>query len=101
MSLQTKTMADVSVIIPAYRAFETIERALDSIAGQTLLPREIIVVDDGSDDGTFDVAASYRHKLEGVELRLFQQSNRGAGKARDKAFKESRCKYLAFLDADE
>ena len=47
------------------------------------------------------MAASYRHKLEGVELRLFQQSNRGAGKARNKAIEESRCKYLAFLDADD
>ena len=73
MNLQTKTVAEVSVIIPAFCDSETIERALDRIAGQTLLPREIMVVDDGFDDGTYDVAASYQHKLEGVKLRLFQE----------------------------
>ena len=44
--------ADVTVIMPAYRAAGTIARALNSIAQQTVKPRAVVVVDDGSDDGT-------------------------------------------------
>ena len=66
---------DVSVIIPAYRAAGTIGRALASIAAQSVRPLEVIVIDDGSDDGTFEVAGSMAGDLEGIELKTFVQEN--------------------------
>jgi glycosyltransferase involved in cell wall biosynthesis len=93
--------ADVSVIIPAYRAAATIRRALASVAGQTLKPVEAIVVDDGSDDATGETAKACAHLMEGVALKVFRQPNRGAGAARNRALAEARARYVAFLDADD
>ena len=93
--------ADVSVIIPAYRAAATIRRALASVAGQTVKPREAIVVDDGSDDATVDAAKACAGLMEGIALKVFSQPNRGAGAARNRALGEARATYVAFLDADD
>jgi len=93
--------ADISVIIPAFHAEATIRRALESVAAQTLKPSEIIVVDDGSEDGTFEAAEACRAKMQGIEFKLFRQTNRGAGAARNKALTEARCAIVAFLDADD
>ena len=80
-----RKFADVSVIMPAYQAAATIHRALRSIALQTLKPREVIVVDDGSDDDTRKLANNYISQMNGIKLRVFQQKNLGAGAARNKA----------------
>ena len=94
--------ADVSVIVAAYQAAGTIGRALRSIAGQTLKPREVVVVDDGSSDGTFEAAESEAPNMNGIELRVFKTwENHGAGAARNRAIAESREPTLAFLDADD
>ena len=93
--------SDVSVIIPAYRARETIGRALASVASQTRKPREVIVVDDGSDDGTFEAAEAMAAKMNGVTLRVYSQDNRGAGSARNRALDKATSTYVAFLDADD
>jgi len=94
--------ADVSVIVAAYRAEGTIGRTLRSIAAQTVKPREVVVVDDGSDDGTSEAARAYAADMNGIELRVFRtEKNRGAGAARNRAVAESRHPILAFLDADD
>ena len=93
--------ADVSVIMPAYRAAATIRRALASVAGQTLKPLEAIVVDDGSDDATEEAAKACAGLMEGVALKVLGQPNRGAGAARNRALGEARARYVAFLDADD
>ena len=92
---------DVSVIVPAYMAETFIARALNSIAGQTAAPREVIVVDDGSMDGTAAAAEACRDVLGAVNLKIFCQDNLGAGAARNRAVREASCTYLAFLDADD
>ena len=94
-------MADVSVIIPAYRAAGTIERALEGVVGQTVPPKEVVIVDDGSDDGTLAVAEAFAPRMGEIELKLFRQENAGAGEARNRAILESAGRYLAFLDADD
>jgi teichuronic acid biosynthesis glycosyltransferase TuaG len=96
-----RLVADISVIIPAYQAQATIERALISIAKQTTKPAEIIVVDDGSNDNTSKIVETFSDKLSCTDLRIFQQSNKGAGAARNKALSEARCEFIAFLDADD
>jgi glycosyltransferase involved in cell wall biosynthesis len=79
----------------------TIERALASVAAQTLKPEKVIVVDDGSDDGTFEIADAFKDQFHGIELRVFSQKNLGAGAARNRAIDEATGDWLAFLDADD
>lgn len=94
-------LADVSVIIPAWRAADTIGRALSSIRGQTVLPRQVVVVDDGSDDGTFEAAEAWRDRMVPVELTVLRQPNSGAGAARNRALQAAEGTYVACLDADD
>ncbi len=93
--------ADVSVIIPAYRAAGTIARALGSVARQALKPREVIVVDDGSDDGTRLAAEACRGLLGNIRLSVLSQENAGAGAARNRGIHAATSEYVAFLDADD
>ena len=94
--------ADVSVIVAAYQAAGTVARTLQSIAAQTLKPREAVVVDDGSTDGTAKAAEAEAPRMNGIRLRVFRtDDNRGAGAARNRAIAESTEPWLAFLDADD
>lgn len=90
----------VSVILPAYRAADTITRALTGVGAQTVLPGEIVVVDDGSDDDTVAVVRS-APLPNGVSLKLIEQANAGAGAARNRALAEASGDWVAFLDADD
>lgn len=91
----------VSVIVPAYNAKSTIARALESVARQTIKSLEVIVVDDGSTDGTAMEARACANLMDGVSLVVMEQSNLGAGAARNRAIGMARGTYLAFLDADD
>ncbi len=94
-------LSSISVVIPAYRSAATITRAIASAAKQTLPPSQIIVVDDGSDDGTFETAEACRALCGSIDFRISQQENLGAGAARNKALKFAESEYVAFLDADD
>ena len=94
-------IAPVSVIIPAYNAAKSIERALKSVAEQTLPPAEIIVVDDGSNDDTVAVATAMQSLFLVCQLIVISQKNKGAGAARNCAIKAATEPYVAFLDADD
>ena len=96
-----KIFTSVSVIIPAYNAAVTIGRALQSVAQQNLLPVEVIVVDDGSTDGTIETTKKYAEELSPCRLTVISQPNRGAGAARNLAISKATEDYLAFLDADD
>ena len=103
MELEIKSgFADVSVIVAAYEANDTIIRALASIASQTLKPFEVVVVDDGSTDSTFEVTKAYEPNMNGIKLLVVQsKTNKGAGSARNLAINLSSGTTLAFLDADD
>jgi glycosyltransferase involved in cell wall biosynthesis len=92
---------DVSVVIPTYNSSGTLKRALDSVYGQSLLPREIILVDDGSDDAELSgrIAASYPDRISIRFIPLAR--NQGVSAARNAGISAARCRYLAFLDADD
>jgi len=92
----TPSPSAVSVIIPVRNCAETISRSLESVLEQDFTDYEIIVVDDGSTDGTREVVEKF-----GERIRLFRQEGRGAAAARNRAIGESRGRYLAFLDADD
>ena len=94
-------IADVSAIVPAWRAETTIGRALASIAAQTVPLREVIVVDDGSDDGTVAAAEAAGRALSRSRFMLLRVPHGGAGAARNAALKAARGTLVAFLDADD
>lgn len=89
-------MALFSVIIPTYNRRALLEEALGSVWAQTFFDYEVIVVDDGSDDGTWEYLESL-----GARVRIERQKNGGPGAARNLAARISRGKYLAFLDSDD
>lgn len=93
--------ADISVIIPAYKAADTIRRALDSIVIQSIAPGEVIVIDDGSPDQTALVAEIAGTNLHGIAFTVLRQKNGGAGAARNRGIKAAKGSLLAFLDADD
>ncbi len=86
----------VSVIIPAYNSGAYIERALESVLGQSRGGDEVIVVDDGSDDNTFEVVGKYAGRV-----RCIRQENAGASAARNTGVRAASSEWIAFLDADD
>jgi glycosyltransferase involved in cell wall biosynthesis len=90
-------MPKVSVIIPTYNRLPMLKEAVDSVLSQDFEDFELIVVDDGSNDGTGEEIKKYRERV-----RLFQSSeNRGVSAARNKGILHARGKYVAFLDSDD
>jgi glycosyltransferase involved in cell wall biosynthesis len=87
----------VSILIPAFNAQEWITDTLRSAVAQTWERKEIIVVDDGSSDGTMAIA----QRFESDCVRVVTQKNQGAAAARNKAFSLSRGDYIQWLDADD
>src|SRR5438874_2268449 len=85
-----------SVIIPAYNRATLIGQTLDSVFAQNRNDMEVIVVDDGSTDGTLDIVARY-----GDRVRILQQSNKGPGAARNAGLRAATGDYVAFLDSDD
>jgi len=84
------------VVIPAYNAERWIGETLVSVLTQTLPPMEIIVVDDGSTDGTSSLVQRY-----GSQVRYLYQENQGAGAARNAGMRAASGQYIAFVDADD
>ncbi len=85
----------VSVIVPVYNGEHYLTDALGSIFQQGYAPLQIIVVDDGSVDGTADIAKSYQ------EVQYIYQTNQGHGAAKNAGIKAAQGEFLAFLDVDD
>ncbi|MCU0921110.1 MAG: glycosyltransferase family 2 protein [Burkholderiaceae bacterium] len=86
----------VTVVVPAYNAAAFVRRAVDSVLSQTWADRELLVVDDGSTDGTLGVLAGY-----GERVRVLTQANAGPAAARNHGLRAARGRYVAYLDADD
>lgn len=101
--ISMKDRAPVSVIIPCYNCADTIERAIKSVASQTLLPAEVWIIDDGSDEKTKKAIESVKEEYE--ELLpinvITLSSNRGPSAARNSGWDAATQPYIAFLDADD
>ncbi|MGB5082945.1 MAG: glycosyltransferase family 2 protein, partial [Burkholderiales bacterium] len=92
----------VSVVIPCYRCKGTLRRAIASVAGQSARPVEVVLVDDGSDDGSLGLLRDIQHELGGDWVKVIALGqNRGAGPARNAGWNVATGRYLAFLDADD
>lgn len=86
----------ISVIIPVFNGEKYLGEAVDSVLSQTHAPLEVIVIDDGSTDGTSQVAKAF-----GPAIRYLYQENAGTGAARNKGVEVACGNYFAFLDADD
>lgn len=89
----------VSVIVPAYNSERYLEAALRSVCAQTFQDFEIIVVDDGSTDGTAGLAEGFRQHDE--RIRVIHQRNRGISAARNAGTAASYGRVVALLDSDD
>ena len=90
-------MALVTVVMAAYNAAEHIVEAIDSVLNQSFRDFELLVVDDGSTDGTPDILRSY-----GDRIRVHTQLNSGSpAAARNSGIRHANSKYVAFFDADD
>jgi len=87
----------VSVIIPNYNSFEFIKETLDSVFNQTYKNIELIIVDDGSSDGSFE----YIESLDTSYLQLIRNESKGACAARNFGLSLAKGDYIQFLDADD
>ena len=89
----------VSVITPARNAAATLPATLASVAAQTLPDWEMLVADDGSTDGTAEIAAAAAAR--DPRVRPLPGPHQGAAAARNRAIRAARGRYIAFLDADD
>jgi glycosyltransferase involved in cell wall biosynthesis len=87
----------ISTIIPTYNRRKQVFRAIQSVLAQTVPVDEIIVVDDGSTDGTSE---SVRSRF-GSSVKIFTQKNGGVSAARNLGIREARGEWIAFLDSDD
>ena len=88
--------ASVSVVVPVHNGEQYLAEALDSIASQTRQVTEVIVVDDGSEDRSAEIAASF-----GSLVRVVRQTNQGTGASRNHGVHLARGSLIAFLDQDD
>jgi glycosyltransferase involved in cell wall biosynthesis len=88
--------SNISVIVPCFNAEKYLRSTLESILGQTVLPRRIIVIDDGSEDASKEIA-----KTISPEIDVYSQTNQGCAAARNAGAELADTDWLTFLDADD
>lgn len=96
---QTAPHPTLSVIIPIYNVELYLDECLHSVAEQSLTDLEVIMVDDGSEDSSADIAAEWERK--DPRFRLHRQENRGPGHARNQGIDRARGTFLTFMDSDD
>ena len=96
MNSQTKLL---SVIIPVYNVREYLKKCLDSVINQTYTNLEIILIDDGSNDGSGDLCDAFLQKDD--RIRVVHQSNQGLAVARNVGLDMANGEWIAFVDSDD
>lgn len=89
----------ISVIVPVYNAMDCLERCVESLCQQTYPRVEILLVDDGSTDGTDKLCDSLAERDE--RIRVLHKANGGTSTARNMGIEEARGEYLGFVDSDD
>lgn len=91
----------ISVIIPMFNAEKTIIKTLESVFFQTYLPSEIIVINDGSSDGSKLLVEEFISTNTKIKIKLVNKPNGGVSSARNEGIKNSSCEWIALLDSDD
>lgn len=94
-----KNNVKVSVIMPIYNGAKYLSQAIESILHQTLREIELILVDDGSQDDSLQIALSYSRKYPNI--LVIPQENKGVSAARNRGIERARGKYIGFVDSDD
>jgi len=87
---------NISVIIPAFNRANFLKKAIESVLSQTYQGFELIVVDDGSTDNTYEIVSEFKNNIVYIN-----QKNRGVAAARNTGIRRAKNKFLAFLDSDD
>lgn len=95
-----KMSNDFSVVIPNYNNETFLTQCVESIYNQTLIPKEIIIIDDCSTDNSKEVILSLSHRFENLRYYFFEK-NFGVSCARNKGIELCTTKYITFLDSDD
>ena len=90
----------LTIIVPAYNVERYISDCLDSLVNQTMLNHKVIIVNDGSTDGTDRICVDYAEKFPDI-ITYISQENRGLGAARNRAMPDVETAYTMFLDSDD
>lgn len=91
----------ISVVIPLYNKALSITRCLNSVKNQTVLPDELIIINDGSQDNSLEIVKNWVAKNTKIECQIIDQLNQGVSFTRNKGVELSRNNFVAFLDADD
>lgn len=92
----------VSVVVPVYNAVDTLHRAIYSVFKQTVIPAELIMVDDGSVDGSWELMQEIRTSRADIDIECFRlPHNLGVSMARNTGWNKARHDFIAFLDSDD
>lgn len=86
-----------SVVIPLYNKQNCVKKTIETVLNQTFQNFEIVIINDGSKDESVNVIKS----IKDMRIKLLEQENSGVSIARNRGIKESKAKYIAFLDADD
>lgn len=89
----------VSIVIPCYNVDKYIEECLNSVLNQTYSNLEVVVIDDGSNDGTRRILEEYQNRYRNIKLLI--QKKGGTGSARNAGVRVCSGDYLLFVDADD
>ena len=90
---------EISIIIPVYNSSKYIKSCLDSILNQTFKNFEVIIIDDGSTDNSYDILKEYSTK--NTSIKLFKNSNHGVSFTRNYGISLAQADYLCFIDSDD
>ena len=89
----------ISAIVPVYNTEKLVGRCIDSVLAQSFPDWELILVDDGSKDGSLEVLKAYEKKDS--RIKVIHQENAGPGLARNRGIKEASGVYIVFIDSDD
>ena len=92
-------MPRISIGVPFHNVEEYLPQCLDSILRQTFTDFEVIMVDDGSTDGSFEICQKYASKDS--RFKLFHQENGGVAKARNACLRHMNGKFITWIDSDD
>ena len=87
----------ISIIVPVYNVEDYLDKCINSIINQTYTNIEIIIINDGSTDNSYEICKSYKDK----RIKLYSIKNKGLSGARNYGISKSKGKYLAFVDSDD
>lgn len=94
-----KKFPDISVIIPVYNAEKTIIRCVKSICKQSYQNIEIILIDDGSSDKSYEICKKLSY--QDSRIHVYRQKNKGVSSARNNGINQAKGKYICFVDSDD